>query len=258
MATRRFSARALRGGDRGYAAYHAPRYAVALELLERFGLAAGSAVLDVGASRLTGLLREHFGAAVDTLGFGADRQDPEGRHFELDLNRTTSREGWRQDLPAYDVVVLAEVLEHLHAAPEHVLGFLATLLKEGGLLLLQTPNAAALPKRIKLLLGRNPYERIRLDPQNPGHFREYTVRELTAIAGTAGFRVEALRRGFYFDARFAHGPGGEPRPGGRGVGAVKNVLYRCLPGAFAEGITLVLRRAAALPTSSARSSPGSS
>lgn len=256
MGNRRSSARALRGADRGYAAYHAPRYAVVLDLLSRFGLGAGDRVLDVGASRLTELLREHFGAAVDTLGFGADRQDSQGRHFELDLNRTENREGWRRDLPTYDVVILAEVLEHLHAAPEHVLSFLATLLKEGGLLLLQTPNAAALPKRLKLLLGRNPYERIRLDALNPGHFREYTVRELQEIAAATGFRVEALRRGFYFDARFAHGPGGEPRPGGRGVGAVKNVLYRCLPGPLAEGITLVLRRA---PRASAvRSSPDSS
>ncbi|MDP9149663.1 MAG: hypothetical protein M3O36_06955 [Myxococcota bacterium] len=45
--------------------------------------------------------------------------------------------------------MFAEVLEHLHTAPELVLAFLRRLLLPQGLLILQTPNAASLSKRIK-------------------------------------------------------------------------------------------------------------
>jgi 2-polyprenyl-3-methyl-5-hydroxy-6-metoxy-1,4-benzoquinol methylase len=86
-------------------------------------------------------------------------------------------------------VIAAEVIEHVHTAPELVFRFLATLLRPGGRLIVQTPNAAALPHRIELLFGRNPFERIRLDPNDPGHYREYTVDELLAIGRGAGLAV---------------------------------------------------------------------
>lgn len=236
------SAAAIRGDDRGYVAYHAPRFAYLLDLLARHGLGPGGRLLDVGASRLTSLIRERFGIPVDTLGFGEDRAAPEGRHFAFDLNLAQSPQTWRRDLPQYDFIVLAEVLEHLYTAPELVLGFLETLLTADGLLVLQTPNAASLPKRIKLLLGRNPYERIRLDARNPGHFREYTRRELHGLARDLGFQVEEATTSFYFDARFAHQESGAAAGNRRVSGAVKNAVYRLLPAPLREGITLVMRR----------------
>ena len=68
----------------------------------------------------------------------------------------------------YDVIVFAEVIEHLYTAPELVLPYLRELLVLGGVLLLQTPNAVSLRKRAKLLLGVNPFERIRTERDNPG------------------------------------------------------------------------------------------
>jgi len=35
-----------------------------------------------------------------------------------------------------------------------------------------------LNKRINMLMGINPYELIRVERNNPGHFREYTMQEL--------------------------------------------------------------------------------
>ena len=86
-------------------------------------------------------------------------------------------------------MVAAEVIEHVHTAPELVFRCLATLLRPDGRLIVQTPNAAALPHRVELLFGRNPFERIRLDPADPGHYREYTVDELLAIGRRAGLEV---------------------------------------------------------------------
>jgi SAM-dependent methyltransferase len=230
------SARAIRGDDDGYHAFHAPRYAYVLAVLARQHVNAASRVLDIGSSRLTDLIHQRFGCRVDSLGFGPDRTLERGRHFELDLNRTQDPASCREDLPTYDVVVMAEVLEHLHTAPQLVLRFVRRLLAPGGLLVLQTPNAAGISKRVKLLFGRNPFDAIREDPSDPGHFREYTLAELAALACQAGFRVERTTTASYFDMRFGlHGPqGNRPRPIS---GALKNAVYRMMPSSLWYGIS---------------------
>jgi hypothetical protein len=136
---------------------------------------------------------------------------------------------------------MAEVLEHLYTAPQLVLGFIKTLLIPNGLLIVQTPNAAAVGKRIKLLLGRNPYEMIRTDLSDPGHYREYTISELQRIGRGLRFREERCITAFYFDARFArHGAHGvKPQPV---IGTIKNVIYGLFPKNFREGITIVWRK----------------
>jgi SAM-dependent methyltransferase len=224
-----------------YEAFHAPRFAYLLRLAEREGLIGPSTrVLDIGASRLTEMIRERFGARVDTLGFTGDRESTRGNHYEFDLNRSQHESMWRRDLPTYDVIILAEVIEHLYTAPELVLSFLKTLITPGGTLVIQTPNAAAATRRIKLLLGRNPYERIRVDNTNPGHFREYTERELRSILGDAGFEVREVDIRFYFDARYAH-HGASPRYQPV-VGRLKNTLFALLPRSFRLGMTIVATR----------------
>lgn len=225
----------------GYLAYHAPRYAFLLRLLSQCGLAANSRILDIGPSKLTSLIRERFRITVDTLGFGPDQIETFGHHFEFDLNMTQDEARRRRDLPTYDFVVMAEVIEHLHTAPEIVLDYVRSLVAPGGVLILQTPNAASLPKRIKLLLGRNPYERIRRETRDPGHFREYTLAELRSILTGAGFSVERCVTGFYFDARFAHHELGQAPREQPMIGSLKNIVYPLLPAGLREGITIVAR-----------------
>jgi 2-polyprenyl-3-methyl-5-hydroxy-6-metoxy-1,4-benzoquinol methylase len=229
--------------EEGYFNYHLPRFNFLLDLIAEFGASAESDILDIGASRLTEMIRERFGAKVDTLGFGTDQPVGDAMHYAFDLNHAQSRETWREDLPQYDVVVMAEVIEHLYTAPQLVLAFLKTLVKPNGILIVQTPNAASLPKRIKMLLGRNPYEMIRENTMNPGHFREYTMKELKALGERAGFRVERDVCAWYFDACYQdHHDGGFRKSGAKGT--LKNAVYRSLPKGFREGITLVLRRPA--------------
>lgn len=229
------------GANPGYEAFHAPRYAYLLALLERHRLIGPSTrVLDIGASRLTELIREHFGVRVDTLGFAVDSQGSSGNHYQFDLNRAQSENTWRRDLGQYDLVVMAEVIEHLYTAPELVLAFIRTLITPGGTLILQTPNAAAATKRVKLLLGRNPYERIKIDNTNPGHFREYTEGEMRSILLGAGFDVRESDIRFFFDARYAHHDAEqryEPV-----VGRLKNALFSILPRSLRLGMTLVAQR----------------
>ena len=230
----------IRGADRGYLAYHAPRYRFVLGVVSRYLSMTTARVLEIGPSPLLPLLEATFGCQVDSLGLEPPGYRPEGRHYHFDLNRCCDVAEW-PELPRYALVILAEVIEHLHTSPVHTLSFVRSLLDESGVLLLQTPNAASLPKRLKLLAGRNPYELIRPEAGNPGHFREYTLGELQGFTQETGFRVVEMARRFYFDARFAgHGePGYRPRPV---PGTVKNVLFRLLPGFLREGLTLVLRK----------------
>ena len=205
-----------------YLRTHARRYELLLSLVREL---APERILVVGPSYESVLLREALPAKVDTLGW-QDHRFPleEGeRHVQVDLN-----DGTRPKLELYDLVVCGEVIEHLHVAPVPVLQFLASGLRPGGHLILQTPNATALPKRLRMALGRNPYDPIRDEVDNPGHFHEYTVRELLAAVEEAGFEVVRWLTQNYFDH-----------------GSRKNRAYRAvgsiLPRTLREGITVVAR-----------------
>jgi SAM-dependent methyltransferase len=207
-----------------YLRTHRRRYAVLLELVDELR---PQRILVVGPSFESELLREQFPATmVNTLGWLDQRfplRDGE-RHWEVDLNDPGDPE-----VDEHDVVVCGEVIEHLHVALVPVLRFLASALRPGGHLILQTPNATALPKRLRMLLGRNPYEPIRDEPGNPGHFHEYTLGELLEAIDRAGLEVTRSLTANYFDH-----------------GSRKNRVYRAvgslLPGTLREGITVVARR----------------
>jgi SAM-dependent methyltransferase len=225
-----------------YVAFHRPRFEFLIDALRPY-LARAERLLDVGASQLTALLSQEARISVDTLGLEPDRDSSGHRHFRFDLNDAQFRDRWRTDMGHYDVIVFAEVVEHLYTAPELVLAYLREILAPGGLLLVQTPNAVALRKRVKMLVGFNPFERIRTDRGNPGHFREYTSAELQDVLRRAGFDIEKVWMKYYFDARYARHEHGDEAPQAF-TGSVKNAIYRFLPGPLREGITIAARKAA--------------
>jgi trans-aconitate methyltransferase len=214
-------------------AFHKSRYEYLLSKLERLLVGVRQTrpegqirILDVGLSMLTqAIVLNWTEAVVDTVGFADARyHSARGNHYQWDLNEAQYRDKWL-DIGPYDIIVFAEVLEHLYTAPRLVLSCLAAWLRPGGCLLIQTPNAASLSRRVALLMGRNPYEMIRENPTNPGHFREYTVAELKSIAKAAGLDVAEVAVRNYFSP-----------PGWR------DQLYRracdCLPASFRDGITM--------------------
>ena len=224
-----------------YALFHAPRYDTVVELLQG-RVEPGSRVADFGPSQLTMRLRNELPAAtVDTFGLEPPGELGGGAHIHIDLGALRHDDALLEDrAESYAVVVFAEVLEHLYVSPRRVLAFLRNLLVPGGLLVLQTPNAADLAKRIKLLLGRNPYELLNEDRGNPGHVREYTARELRAYLADAGLGLVELRRSAYFDHRYVHHSPGMPPPGRLAVS--RNYFERRLPEPLRPGITLLAQR----------------
>jgi 2-polyprenyl-3-methyl-5-hydroxy-6-metoxy-1,4-benzoquinol methylase len=238
-------------GRNAYVGYAAPRYSLLLSLLDRLLQDRDKTVLDVGRTFLSELVASRLARPVTTLGFGSDAATSIGMHYEFDLNDAQEEVRWRRDIAPHDVVIMAEVIEHLYTSPDRVLAFLYTLVKPGGRLILQTPNAVALGRRIAMLLGRNPFELIREDRLNPGHFREYTTGELMTYAIRHGFSVERIQHIHYFDMRFAPDLQAN-RDRARTSRArllfylhrsgVTNLLYRALPPKLQTGINMVLKK----------------
>lgn len=234
----------LASQDEYYVRFHQRRYDYLLRIIMALNPAPGAACLDVGPSPFTQMLRRETKLTVDTLGLQPDSQGTDGSHFQLDLNDCQEVRKCRRDLGPYQVIVVAEVLEHLYTSPYLVLAYFRSLLVPGGHLIVQTPNAAALEKRFSLLLGKNPYPLIELT--RDGHYRELTLPELTDYASQLDLRVESAARHRYFDPRYRkrlyegeqkHAP---PNLHSRVMAAAAG-LASLIP-AFRPGLTCVFRK----------------
>ena len=97
----------------------------------------------------------------------------------------------------FDVVLLNDVIEHLHDSPLALLSRVIDTIKPDGILLITVPNAANLRKRIDLLRGRTNYPPFRdffwYPPPWRGHVREYVLQDLAELAEALG--IETLELG---------------------------------------------------------------
>jgi SAM-dependent methyltransferase len=222
-----------------YLRLHRPRFEhliAGMEALVVDGRGRGEPrILDVGPSFQTVAFRERWPeATVDTIGF-ANRltaaRDGE-RHLDWDLTEAPWRERWPELGDDYDFVVIAEVIEHLATSPLAVFRWAATCLAAGGRLVVQTPNALALHKRLRVLAGRDPLgagSGLTGGSHNQGHFREYTRAELATLGEAAGLELESVSIRNYFR---------HPGAGAR----LYDRLTAMLPAGTRQGITVYLRR----------------
>jgi SAM-dependent methyltransferase len=97
----------------------------------------------------------------------------------------------------FDLVIAGEIIEHMIYDPMHLLLESRRVLREGGRLLVTTPNIAGLASVAKALEGKdNPqiyphYKRPDSEPET-GHMREYTAWEMGEAVKAAGFEIERL------------------------------------------------------------------
>ena len=197
-----------------------------------------------------------FSCQVDELGFAKDSKKSFGQQYQFDLNNSSDKSHWRTDIGKYDLIIFAEVLEHLYTSPNQVLTYLSSILHEKGKIILQTPNAAVFHKRIQLLLGRNPYMLIRENKFNPGHFREYTKAELYTYAKNCGFKADKIYYGNYFDYRysFAQSENGKKYKWLK----IINFIYSILPFSLKPGITMIISKGGGLMTNCIAYTPAKS
>lgn len=149
----------------------------------------GGTLLDLGAAggELGSAVREHFDR---TIGFEYNVDcvgDLQGRFDAVaiaDLERV-------RELPhGVDVVVLADVLEHLRS-PARALALVRDALAENGHVFISVPNIANVTVRLGLLFGIFEYrDRGILDHT---HLRFYTVRTIRREVENAGFRIEEVQ-----------------------------------------------------------------
>jgi trans-aconitate methyltransferase len=236
---RRFADTDLGDDGRSYLRFHLRRFAGLTALVDRLAREAVATtpgalrILDVGPAVPTTLLRDRLAgtdAVVDSLGW-ADGRFPAGAgdtHHHLDFDQAGEAEH-RPALEGYHVIVCGEVIEHLTVSPVALLALLRDALLPGGRLVVQTPNAVSIGKRLALLAGRNPFELLRADRANPGHFREYTVREVRALAEAAGLRTITIETQ-------------SPFATGSWKGALRQKVGDRLGAGFREGITGVFGR----------------
>jgi SAM-dependent methyltransferase len=226
-----FKSVGLRKQGQLYLDHHGKRLAYAINTIRDYQQHSPvKKLLDIGPHLLTRCIIEFFpDIEVSTLGWRfkhAERIIPAHlyrEHIQYDLN-DAGVDAIQSAQSPFDLIVFSETIEHLYTSPLTVLPELKKLLNPGGAILIQTPNAAALKSRWALLCGRNPYELIRVDRTNPGHFREYTLDELTSYATQTGFSVVSAEYCDYWP---------HPRP-------IVRKIESAVP-AFRQGISLLIR-----------------
>jgi SAM-dependent methyltransferase len=95
-----------------------------------------------------------------------------------------------RELGKFDVVVLADVLEH-QASPADMLNLAKTCLNDHGIILASVPNVAHWTVRLALLFGKFDYQDIGI--MDATHLRWFTQKTFCKLLETKGFVVEDLR-----------------------------------------------------------------
>ena len=118
------------------------------------------------------------------------------RQFKIPLfNLNVESHGLPFRNESFDVVVLAEVIEHFTSDPVGPLKKLRRLLKEDGMLIVTTPNSLSAVNRTKCFLGRGDsltYETAVTVSRNPypyDHHRLFCMDELEEILQKSGYQV---------------------------------------------------------------------
>lgn len=90
----------------------------------------------------------------------------------------------------FDVVIGAEVIEHL-ADTDFFIKEVRRVLKDGGILILTTPNLVSLGRRISYLFGKDGFHEASyaFPPGAGGHLRYFNKGMLTAFLSYYGFKV---------------------------------------------------------------------
>ena len=147
-------------------------------------------LLDVGSGQFALLAKHLYGAQAEVV-------DIDSRYTRvLSDNGIPFR---RADLsrepidahPPYDVVVLAEVIEHVPTPPYVVFESIQRSLSPGGFLVVTTPNLYRLRNLVRMATGRPIFDHFRVPEQDGplGHFLEYSQEQMEWHVERAGFRI---------------------------------------------------------------------
>ncbi len=148
----------------------------------------GSRVLDVGCGTgsLSGLMRDHRRAEVVGIEPNESRAE-KARSRGLQVHTGFLETGLRNQLGEFDVIIFADVLEHL-PDPYHLLAIALDFLKPGGLVLISVPNSVHWTVRLNLLRGRFNYQSQGI--MDATHLRWFTSKTICGLCRTGGLSVD--------------------------------------------------------------------
>lgn len=173
-----------------YMRYKLHKYMSITQLIKR-EVSFGSRILDVGCGPcdLTAILSRlgYDLTCVDDLRdpwrlVGTNRERIRKFAEKFGIKLTIERlESVQLRMNEFDAILLIDVIEHT-TAPRYLLNRVLSALKPNGLLIVESPNHAALAKRVRLMVGKSVYtdaDFIFLNVgEYRGHIREYTISEL--------------------------------------------------------------------------------
>ena len=200
---RRYEIDAL--GHEHYYKIHWPRYRASLNVIAQAGFRP-KRVLELGTSKpyvFTALMRENYPSAEfcvvqeNPAGVGW-REKVKGRRQDVadidlsvrGLNLETDRLPFEDG--EFDLVVAMEILEHFAIDPGFVFREANRVLRDGGALLVTTPNLVSLQAIGRALNGVSPYSFGLYVPTNGAygrHNREYTPHEVEGLGRYGGFET---------------------------------------------------------------------
>lgn len=101
----------------------------------------------------------------------------------------------------YDIVVCGEVLEHMEIDPMFMLSEVNRVLRDGGRLLLTTPNVVSSRGIVKMLIGYEPYFYMQYHKTGEYHRHnyEYSIHSACALLNAAGFSPSAWTEDLFED-----------------------------------------------------------
>ena len=161
----------------------------------------GKKVLDIGC-RDGALTRSYAsGNTVTGLDIDSEALAKAAGSLGIETKRADLNGEWGIAADSYDVVVAAEVIEHLYF-PDQVLKKIHVVLRPGGILLGSVPNAFSLKNRIKYLFGIK-----RGTPlSDPTHINQFSRKEFLSLLENNFSEAEIIPLGrFAFLDRFFPG-----------------------------------------------------
>lgn len=167
-------------------------------------------MLDVGCfNGYISVLFKHLGYQVT----GTDVCELEDRHaifakhgIDFELSNLNDAEPFKHlASEQFDIVIIAQVIEHILSHPLGLIRSLANTMRPGGLMILTTPNPTTIMNAARVLRGRSllwgttdfidqpKFDGGAIISQGEIHYREYTSAELSHLLEGAGLSVELSR-----------------------------------------------------------------
>ncbi|MFA6242113.1 MAG: methyltransferase domain-containing protein [Candidatus Hydrogenedentales bacterium] len=142
-----------------YRRFHERRHGMLLDLLNCHAQPRQKRCLDIGGggdvAGAGAVIRERYAEELHAVDLGDDVEKGRQRGaISVPCNVDWERLPYEDSF--FDLVLFASVVEHLYN-PHTVLREIARVLRPGGLLVLEAPNAVALGRRLDALMGRNPF-----------------------------------------------------------------------------------------------------